>query len=88
MSNLLRRFVDEGDLLLGRVLLKRMGQRIYSDAKERVGNSVNLFEVYDICLAALVFDKTFGLSRDDARIVAYALTEKAVKECLQEKLRE
>ena len=85
--DLLKRFVDEGDMLLGRFLQRSIGQRIYGDARERVDSSVSLFEVYDICLAAILFDKTFGLSRDDARIVAYAVVEKAVRECLQKKLR-
>ena len=85
-SNLLRRFVDEGDMLLGRFLQRSIGQRIYSDALKRVNDSVSLSEVYDICLAAILFDKILGLSRDDARIVAYAVVEKAVKEYLRSKL--
>lgn len=89
-TNLLRKFIDESDLLLGQVLETQKGREIYDEVENDFEVDSALL-VYGTAYKALVSyaDKTrFSLTDDDARIVAWAMVQKALTDVIHEELSE
>lgn len=88
-QNLFQRFVDEGDMLLGRALQTPKGRELYDNIKKGV-------ELLDIDFIDLLYDATYDalmdwterdlFASDDVKIITYMMMEKAVTDCLRRKL--
>lgn len=83
--NLLRRFVDEGDTLLGHTLETNKGREVYAEVREAVEQD-DIFLVYDRAYNALLYTEKHALTPDDAKILTCAMIQKAVLECIQKEL--
>lgn len=87
-QDLLRRSVDEGDILLGRILQTSKGRELYDNIRKGVDA-----ELLDICLlydatcdALMDWTERRSFSSDDVRVITYMMMEKAVTDRLRRKL--
>lgn len=95
-SNLFRRFVDEGDLLLGRALEMQAGRELYERIRNYVLGEARLSAVYDyfvyldfspVNVRFVVRSVPERVERDDDdKILVLKMIEKAVADFIQRKV--
>lgn len=86
-TNLLRRFVDEGDMLLRRVLEKEEGRYVYDVVVRESIENDDIWRSYDVCYDRLLdYADKLGLSSDSAKMVAWAMVKKAFDGIIYNKL--
>lgn len=87
--NLLKRFVDEGDLLLGRALETKTGRELYKKIKNHVFAGARLSVLYDYCVYLDTSNTNVWSvteSADDDKILVLKMIEKAVADFIQKQL--
>lgn len=82
-DDLLKRFTDEGDLLLGQALQLDSGRELY----DYVMNSISIGLHTTLGMSSLAVVSVAPTSSDDRRILVLKMIEKAVTDWTREQLR-
>ncbi|MDP3793092.1 MAG: hypothetical protein Q8Q89_05210 [bacterium] len=87
-GDLLQRFVDDGDMMLGRALETDAGRDLYDRIRNRVRTGYDQFSVvYDFYYKEALCAKYSSLTTDDTKILVLKMIEKATADLIREQLK-